>query len=203
MTDTYLTISKVGEAIYTEKRSKFLAFAHHVNNEVEVKELTALYKKKFYDARHVCYAYVLGADAGTTRANDDGEPSGTAGRPILGQIHSKGLTFCLVVVVRYFGGIKLGTSGLIVAYKAAAAAAIEEAETEEKIVQDLFKIEVPYPDLDLAMRKIKEYEGEIVGREYTEIGMILEIAIRESYKETLTEQMRLIRTIQFIKEDDE
>lgn len=203
MTDTYQTIKTAGEAIYTEKRSKFLAFAHHVKNEAEVKELTAQYKKKYYDARHVCYAYALGYKGETTRANDDGEPSGTAGRPILGQIHSKGLTFCLVVVVRYFGGIKLGTSGLIVAYKEAATEALSAAEIEENIIKETFQIEVPYPELDLAMRRIQQHEGEIISRDYSEIGMILEIAVRCNNYASLLEQIRLIRTIRVFDDEEE
>ena len=115
------------ESIYTEKRSKFIAIALPVRTLEEVKEQLDIYQKKYYDARHVCYAYMLGADRKNFRANDNGEPSGTAGKPILGQINSKELTDVLVIVVRYFGGIKLGTSGLIVAYRTAAAQALEEA----------------------------------------------------------------------------
>lgn len=203
MTDTYQTIKTEGEAIYTEKRSKFLAFAHHVTNESEVKALTAQYKKKYYDARHVCYAYAIGYKGEITRANDDGEPSGTAGRPILGQIHSKGLTFSLVVVVRYFGGIKLGTSGLIVAYKEAAAEALNAAEIEEKIIKKSLCLEVPYPELDIAIRRIQQYEGEIINKEYSEVGMILKIEVRTNNYDYLLEQIRLIRTIRIIKDDEE
>lgn len=165
--------------------------------------MTTQYKKKYYDARHVCYAYALGYKGETTRANDDGEPSGTAGRPILGQIHSKGLTFCLIVVVRYFGGIKLGTSGLIVAYKDAAAEALSAAEIEENIIKQTLRIEVPYPELDLAMRRIQQCEGEITNRDYSEIGMILEIAVRTNNYESLLEQIRLIRTIRVINDEEE
>lgn len=118
MTDEYKTItSKVGEGYYTEKRSKFLAFAHHVETVDEVKDLVASYRKRFYDARHVCYAYMLGSERAEFRANDDGEPSSTAGKPILGQINANILTNILVIVVRYYGGVNLGTGGLIVAYR--------------------------------------------------------------------------------------
>ena len=125
--DTYLTLSASGEAVYTEKRSKFYAFAEHVDDEESAKARVAALRKQFYDARHVCFAYVLDFDGQRTRSNDDGEPSGTAGRPILGALRSAGLTFTLAVVVRYFGGVKLGTGGLVVAYREAAAAAIAEA----------------------------------------------------------------------------
>ena len=121
MSDEYKTIASTSEGYYTEKRSKFLAFAHHVQTVDEVKELLAGYRKKYYDARHVCYAYMLGAERTEFRANDDGEPSSTAGKPILGQINSNELTDILIVVVRYYGGVNLGTSGLIIAYREAAA----------------------------------------------------------------------------------
>ena len=127
--DIYKTIEQQGEAIYTEKRSKFLAFAIPVTTIEQVKEYIEVYQKKYYDARHVCYAYRLGERGENERSNDNGEPSGTAGKPILGQIHSQELTNVLVIVVRYFGGVKLGTSGLIVAYRAAAAEALEAVDS--------------------------------------------------------------------------
>ena len=123
--DEYLTITdSPAEGFYSEKRSKFLAFAFHVTTEEEVKTIVAEHRKKYYDARHVCWAYTLGADHSQFRANDDGEPSSTAGKPILGQITKNGLTDILIIVVRYYGGVNLGTSGLIVAYRTAAAEAI-------------------------------------------------------------------------------
>lgn len=134
--DTYKTIAVPSEGIYTEKRSKFIAIALPVRTVEEVKAHLETYQKKYYDARHVCYAYMLGHERKDFRANDNGEPSGTAGKPILGQINSNGLTDILIVVVRYFGGIKLGTSGLIVAYKAAAAEAIAAATVIEKTVDE-------------------------------------------------------------------
>jgi uncharacterized YigZ family protein len=127
MEKTFKTIATQAEAIFKEKRSKFLAFAFPVENEAEIKEKIAFLKKKYHDARHYCYAYILGADKTTYRMNDDGEPSGTAGRPIHGQLLSKDVTNVLVVVVRYFGGIKLGTGGLRVAYKMAAKEVMENA----------------------------------------------------------------------------
>ena len=131
MDDTYKTIVRLAEGTYSEKRSKFLAFAIPVRSLDEIKEQLKFYEKKYFDARHVCYAYMLGAERTNFRANDNGEPSGTAGRPILGQINSFDLTDILLVVVRYFGGIKLGTSGLIVAYKAAAQEALNAADSQD------------------------------------------------------------------------
>lgn len=200
--DTYCTISTAGEAIYTEKRSKFLAFAEHVSNEEAVKTRIAQLRKQFYDARHVCYAYALGNGGDVTRANDDGEPSGTAGRPILGQIRSANLTYTLVVVVRYFGGVKLGTGGLVVAYKTAAAAAIEAATTEEKVVMEQFCIEVPYTEADTAMRFVRDGEGEIVERDYTATHQLLTIEVRTSLLAPLQERLRKIYSLT-IKEEKE
>ena len=137
MNDTFKTIASEGEGYYTEKRSKFLAFAHHVESVDEVKDIIAAYRKKYYDARHVCYAYMLGAERTVFRSNDDGEPSSTAGKPILGQINSNELTDILIVVVRYYGGVNLGTSGLIVAYREAAADAISKCRIEERMVEDI------------------------------------------------------------------
>lgn len=131
--DTYKTIFDSAQAIYTEKRSKFIAIAFPVTTREEIKEIIDVYQKKYYDARHLCYAYMLGHERKDFRANDNGEPSGTAGKPILGQINSNELTNILIIVVRYFGGIKLGTSGLIVAYKEAAAEAIAQCEIIEKL----------------------------------------------------------------------
>ena len=128
MLDEFKTIANTSEGFYSEKRSKFLAFAHHVESVDEVKSLIDVYRKKYYDARHVCYAYMLGAGRAEFRANDDGEPSSTAGKPILGQINSNELTDILIVVVRYYGGVNLGTSGLIVAFREAAADDIDHAE---------------------------------------------------------------------------
>ena len=143
--DTYKTIEGRSESIYTEKRSKFIAIALPVRTLSEIKSCLEEYQKKYYDASHVCYAYMLGPERKDFRANDNGEPSGTAGKPILGQILSKELTDVLVIVVRYFGGIKLGTSGLIVAYRTAAAQALEEAVVIEKTVDEDITVMFEYP----------------------------------------------------------
>ena len=158
--DTYVTLATPAESQFTEKRSRFLAFACHVGSEEEAKEVVASYKKRFYDARHVCYAYVTGNHGEHTRANDDGEPSGTAGRPILGQLQSRGLTYALVVVVRYFGGVKLGTGPLGVAYKTSASDVLDLCEQLKCIMKTEFRVDVPYADADVAMRFIREAASE-------------------------------------------
>ena len=163
--DTYRTIKAASEGAYSEKRSKFLAFAMPVRSVEEVKQIVAEYQKKYYDARHVCYAYMLGAERKEFRANDNGEPSGTAGKPILGQINSNELTDILIVVVRYFGGVKLGTSGLIVAYRLAASEAIAAAEIVEKTVDEDVTFHFEYPFMNDVMRIVKEEEPQIVVQE--------------------------------------
>ncbi|MCL6748732.1 YigZ family protein [Prevotella sp. TCVGH] len=190
MTDQYRTIThQMGEGFYSEKRSKFLAFAHHVTTENEVKELLQTYKKKYYDARHCCYAYMLGADRSVFRANDDGEPSSTAGKPILGQINAHELTDILIVVVRYFGGTKLGTSGLIVAYRTAAAAAIENAQIETRYVEDIIDYSFTYPLLNEVMRVVKELEPRIVSQAFDNTCHI-SLAIRKSQADELRQRLQ-------------
>ena len=166
MTDEYNTISnKIGEGYYTEKRSKFLAFAHYVTSVVQVKELIARYRKKYYDARHICYAYMLGADRDNFRVNDDGEPSSTAGKPILGQINSSELTDVLIVVVRYYGGINLGPSGLIVAYRTAASEAVNNSEIVTRQVEEEVTYTFTYQMINDVMRIIKEMSPRIVSQQ--------------------------------------
>ena len=138
MEDTYKTIARTSEGLYKEKMSKFISFAVPVSTLDEVKENLEIYQKKYYDARHICWAYMLGHQRVDFRSNDNGEPSGTAGKPILGQINSFGLTNILIVVIRYFGGIKLGTSGLIVAYREAAAEAIRANEIIECLLRMIY-----------------------------------------------------------------
>ena len=184
MTDEYKTIKTEGEGYYTEKRSKFLAFTHHVESVDEVKELVASYRKKYFDARHVCYAYMLGAERTDFRANDDGEPSSTAGKPILGQINSAELTDVLVVVVRYYGGVNLGTGGLIVAYKTAAADAITHSTTEMRQVEEKIVYDFPYVMMNQVMRVVKEMNPRIVSQTYDNTCQIT-LAIRRSLAEQL------------------
>lgn len=156
--DTYYTIQAPTEGLYKEKGSKFLAFAYPVRTEQEVKDLLEAKRKEFFDARHHCYAYILGADKAAWRANDDGEPSGTAGKPIHGQLMSKDLTDTLVIVVRYFGGIKLGVSGLINAYRTAARDALDKATILEKTVNLRYRLMFEYPLMNDVMRLLKQYD---------------------------------------------
>ena len=162
--DTYITISSPSEALYKDKGSKFYAFAYPVQTIEQIKEILAEKRKEYYDARHVCYAYMLGYEREVFRANDDGEPSGTAGRPILGQINSSNLTDILIIVVRYFGGTLLGTSGLIQAYKTSAAEAIAAATIEERIVEKTFVSKFGYQDLNAVMRIMKDFDLTIVNQ---------------------------------------
>ena len=162
--DTYLTISSVSEALYKDKGSKFYAFAYPVQTVEQIKEILAEKRKEYYDARHVCYAYMLGYERNVFRANDDGEPSGTAGRPILGQINSSNLTDILIIVVRYFGGTLFGTSGLIQAYKTSATEAIAAATIEERIVEKTFVSKFGYQDLNAVMRIMKDFDLAIVNQ---------------------------------------
>ena len=188
MNDTYLTIQDKSEGIYTEKRSKFLAFAHPVETIDEIKDLLTDYKKKYYDARHVCYAYMLGPERTDFRANDDGEPSSTAGKPILGQINSRELTNILVVVIRYFGGVKLGTSGLIVAYREAAAEALSAATVIEKTIEETVTFTFPYVMMNSVMRVVKELNPRIVEQKYDET-CIITLAIKRSMAPMLEERL--------------
>lgn len=188
MTDEYRTIKTEGEGYYTEKRSKFLAFAHHVTSVEEIKDILARYRKKYYDARHVCYAYMLGPERTEFRANDDGEPSSTAGKPILGQINSQELTDILIVVVRYYGGVNLGTSGLIVAYREAAADAIAHSEIETRQVEELVTYSFAYPMMNDVMRIVKEMQPRIVSQTY-ENTCEIKLSIRKSEAEMLRNKL--------------
>ena len=156
MTDSYLTINGSSTGEYSEKRSKFLAFAFHVENTEEVKQLVQQYEKEYYDARHVCYAYVIGHLHDQFRAVDNGEPSGTAGKPILGQLTKYNLTNTLVIVVRYFGGIKLGIPGLIRAYKTSTSDALSQAETVRKVACKAFRLDFGYLDMNAVMKVLKD-----------------------------------------------
>lgn len=190
MEDSYLTISseQTGEGFYTEKRSKFLAFAHHVDTIEEAMELIVGYRRKYYDARHCCYAYMLGSDHEEYRANDDGEPSSTAGKPILGQINSHNLTNILVCVVRYYGGVNLGTGGLIAAYRRAAVDAIEHAVIEERLVEEAITYEFTYPMMNGVMRVVKEMQPRIVSQRF-DSDCSITLAIRRSKAEELKSKL--------------
>ncbi|WP_321307704.1 YigZ family protein [Marinifilum fragile] len=192
--DTYKTISQQSEGLYKEKGSKFITYAYPVSTEEEIKEHIAQLKKEYYDARHHCYAYMLGADKKNFRANDDGEPSSTAGKPILGQILSNDLTNILIVVVRYFGGTKLGASGLIHAYKTAAADAISNAEILHKTVNDIYDIHFDYLVMNDIMKIIKDEQPEQIGQDFN-LTCKITLSIRQSEVERLIEKFEKITSV--------
>lgn len=197
MEDTYRTISDLSEGYYTEKRSRFLSFALPVRTPDEVKTQLDIYRKKYYDARHVCWAYMLGPDRTIFRANDDGEPSSTAGKPILGQINSNNLTDILIIVVRYFGGIELGTSGLIVAYRTAAAEAIAAAHIEERTVDETITITFEYPHLNSVMRIVKEDKPDVLAQSF-ELTCEMTLRIRQSRMDTLKSRLLKVDSLRIV-----
>ncbi len=188
MTDTYQTIANTAEGYYTEKRSKFYAFAHHVISADEVKDLQAFYRKKYYDARHVCYAYRLGPEGETFRANDDGEPSSTAGKPILGALVSTGLTDVVIFVIRYYGGVNLGTGGLIVAYREAAQDALANAAVEERQVEEQYTYTFAYPQMNAVMKVVKDMQPRIVAQDFQTTCSIT-LSIRQSLMPQLKQRL--------------
>lgn len=200
MDDTYLTIDLPSEGLYKEKMSKFLAFAEPCRTVEEAKEIVTRYKKEYFDARHVCWAYMLGSDRLTFRSNDDGEPSGTAGKPILGQINSFNLTDLCVIVVRYFGGIKLGTSGLIEAYRTAAAEALGAAEVVEKLVEEQLTVHFEYPLMGEAMRIVKE-EGATVLCQDFQLDCRLTLSLRKSLMPRMRQRFDDILGISIVEDD--
>ncbi len=188
MTDEFKTITATSEGFYSEKRSKFFAFAHHVETAEQAKDIVASYRKKFYDARHVCFAYMLGPERTEFRANDDGEPSSTAGKPILGQINTNELTDILVVVVRYYGGVNLGTSGLICAYREAAADAIAHAVIETRQVEEVVCYNFAYPLMNDVMRIVKEMQPRVIDQTFDNTCSI-KLAIRKSEVEQIRNRL--------------
>lgn len=198
--DTYKTITGLVEGYYTEKRSRFISYAIPVRTVDEVKAELAKYRKEYYDARHVCWAYMLGSDRKTFRANDDGEPSSTAGKPILGQINSNELTDILVIVIRYFGGIELGTSGLIVAYRTAAAEAIAAATIEERTVDEDITVAFEYPYLNQIMRIVKEDGPTIISQQF-DMDCVMTLRIRKGEAERLRNRLQKVETA-YLKEDE-
>lgn len=200
MDDMYKTITNPSEGYYTEKRSRFISFAIPVRTVEEVKTEIARLRKEYYDARHVCWAYMLGADRKTYRANDDGEPSSTAGKPILGQINSNELTDVLIVVVRYFGGIELGTSGLIVAYRTAAAEAIAAATIEERTVDEDITVVFEYPYLNSIMRIVKEDAPTIVAQKF-DMDCEMTLRIRKGEADRLRSRLQKVETA-YLKEKE-
>ena len=184
--DKYKTITEkaIGEGFYSESRSKFLAFAHHVNSVEQALEIVKEYRKKYYNARHCCYAYRIGFMGEEFRMNDDGEPLSTAGKPILGQIDSNGLTNTLIIVVRYFGGVKLGTSGLIVAYREASSDAIAHCDIEERFIEEQIKFTFSYPMMNAVMKIVKDMNPRIINQVFDNT-CELTLSIRKSYADEL------------------
>ena len=191
--DSYLTIAEPAEAIYKERSSKFLTYAYPVESESVIKELLDALRKQYYDATHHCYAYRLGAHGEMFRANDDGEPSGTAGKPILGQLLSANLTNCLVVVVRYFGGTKLGVSGLIQAYKESTADVIAVSKIIEKTVDRVVKIDFDYTSMNGVMRIVKEMNPRIDEQVFD--NLCSSLRIRESEVDMLTAKLSKVEGV--------
>ena len=189
--DSYKTIAKPSEGSYSEKRSKFLAYAFPVQSEQEVKERLAEIQKKHWDARHHCYAYILGAHKDAYRMNDNGEPSGTAGRPIYGQLLSKDLTNTLVSVVRYFVGIKLGDSGLQIAYKVASREALEAAVIEERTVQETYRVTFEYVKMNDIMQILKDPEVQVLDRQ-SYMQCVYTISVRQREADRITGALRKV-----------
>lgn len=200
MTDTYYTISSIGEGYLNEQRSKFYSFAHHISSADEALEIVAEYRKKYYDARHVCWAYRLGKNGEEYRLNDDGEPSSTAAKPIYGQMLSLELSDLIVIVVRYFGGIKLGTSGLIEAYRESARLALENAEREAVVEHSKLRITFDYPIMGDIMRIVKESSAAVVNQDFRE-RCKLDISIRMDDKESLSNSINAIYGAEIIDLD--
>ena len=188
-TDTYRSIAASSEGLYKELGSRFTAFAYPVETEEEVKEKVAALKKEFHDARHHCFAYRLGHLGDRFRASDDGEPSGSAGRPILGQIDSAGLSDVLVVVVRYFGGIKLGVPGLIRAYKTATADALSQAQIVEKVASEGYRLRFDYLDMNAVMKLLKDLSLTPSSGPVFDTACRLELRVRLTQTETFLERL--------------
>ncbi|MDR2036454.1 MAG: YigZ family protein [Bacteroidales bacterium] len=200
MKDTFLTIAADSEGVYKDKGSKFLAFAYPVDNEEVIKEKIAALRKKYFDARHHCYAWRLGTEGMLYRANDDGEPSNSAGKPILGQIDSYGLTNVLVVVVRYFGGILLGVGGLIQAYKHAAADALTNARTVPGIVTEVYRFTFEYPDMNQIIKVTKDMGLECFSQDFN-MACSMKVRVRKSQTEQMMQRLELIGSLKITPEN--
>lgn len=191
-TDTYKTINAVGEGSYKDKGSKFIGIACQVTSEEQVKEQLANIRNKYHDARHHCYAYLIGFDKSTSRFNDDGEPSGTAGRPIFGQINSRDLTNTLVVVVRYFGGTKLGVRGLINAYKAASSDALDQVKIVSKTVNEVFRVDFEYLLMNSVMKIIKDENLNVLSQDF-QLKCTLDYKVRKSKADMVKDKFLKIK----------
>ena len=192
--DTFLTISSESTGVYKDKGSKFLAFAYPVSSEEEVKEKVDFLRRKYFDARHHCYAYRLGADGGRYRANDDGEPANSAGKPILGQLAARGVTNVLVVVVRYFGGILLGVGGLVQAYKQAAADALDNAGIVTDVVTESYQLTFAYPDLNRVQKVVKDMNIECFGQDFN-LNCAMKVKVKKSLAEEMKKRFETVETL--------
>lgn len=192
--DTYHTITNPSKGLYKDRGSKFIAVAVPVMTEEEVKEKLENLRKEYHDARHHCYAYVLGFDKSAHRYNDDGEPSGTAGRPIFGQLQSKDLTNILVVVIRYFGGTKLGVSGLIAAYKSATRDALETADIISLTVNDVYQLSFEYPLMNEVMRVIKDEDLKVADQDF-QLSCKLNFNVRKNSSNKVYERFNKIHGV--------
>jgi len=199
MTDSYKTIATTSKGYFSEQRSKFISYAIPVQTPEEVKEKIVAFRKQYYDAHHVCWAYMLGAERLQFRVNDDGEPSSTAGKPVLGVINSFELTDVLVVVIRYFGGVKLGTRGLISAYRAAALDAVSNAEIIEKTVNEILTIKFEYPYLNDVMKIVKEMNPKILAQKL-EMDCEMSLEIRRSEMEKLKNRLMKVETLRVMSD---
>ena len=196
MADIYFTISKEGKGIYKEKMSKFLSFAFRVENSEQAKSIIKRIQNEYHDSRHVCWAYMIGADREEWQLNDNGEPSGTAGKPILGQINSAGLTDVVVVVVRYFGGIKLGTPGLIGAYREAAKMALEDAGILEMHKMKVRSITFPYISMNGVMKVVKSFSPDILSQTFDN-SCQMSFKIREDYSDEFIGKLSSVDGVTF------
>ena len=194
MEDTFLTMASASEGIYKDKGSKFLAFAYPVANEEEVKEKVDFLRKKYFDARHHCYAYRLGADGKQYRANDDGEPANSAGKPILGQLIAHDVTNVLIVVVRYFGGILLGVGGLVQAYKQAAISALSNAEIVTDVVTETFIFSFDYPDMNQVLKVVKDMNLECYGQDFN-MNCVMNVKVRKSLTAQMKKRLEAIESL--------
>lgn len=198
--DSYLEVVGSSKGLFKDKGSKFIAYAYSVKSEEDIKQRLAEVKKQEYAARHYCYAYILNPDKSAQRDSDDGEPSNTAGKPILGQLLSRELTNTLVVVVRYFGGVKLGVSGLITAYRAAASEALEDITIEKRFVKDVFTVYFKYPEMNNVMRMVKDNALEIINQDF-ELECALTFCVKKSQSEKIQSIFALnhLLTLEFKK----
>jgi uncharacterized YigZ family protein len=198
MKDNYLTIKQSAQGLYRDRGSKFLSFAFPVNSEDEIKGILDKIRKDYHDARHHCYAWRLGHEKESFRSNDDGEPSGTAGRPILGQIQKHDLTFILIVVVRYFGGVLLGSGGLINAYRSAAADAIASAGIISKTITEIFEVRFPYSAMNAVMTVLKEEQAVQLNHEFG-LTCKIEVSVQRGLSGRLTSRLGNIENTEVVK----